>query len=145
MDEWGLVITGECGGMLKDIEHLNNTDLRKYYLDVLGQLPPPKASLHFIKGNIAWTLQATQSGEDPQRLRQSLLQRMTASSKSKKTLYKPGIRLVREWQGHVYEITVLENGYDYGGELYRSLSHVAKSITGSHCSGPRFFGITNST
>lgn len=131
--------------MLKAIETLNSADLRKYYREVIGHSPPPKASIHFIKGNIAWALQVHQSGEDPHSLRHSLLQRMSSSSKSKKAHYKPGTRLVREWQGHVYEVTVLENGYEHGGDVYRSLSHVAKSITGAHCSGPRFFGVTKST
>ena len=130
------------GEMLKNIETLNSADLRKYYFEVLGQPPPPKASLHFLKGQIAWTLQVLQCGEDPHALRQSLLKKVTSLSKSKKTHYKLGTRLVREWQGHVYEVTVLKNGYDYGGELYRSLSRVAKSITGTHYSGPRFFGVT---
>ena len=129
---------------MKAIETLNSADLRKYYFEVLGQAPPPKASIHFLKGQIAWTLQAREYGEDPHALRQSLLQRMTSSSKSKKPHYKLGTRLVREWQGHVYEVTVLENGYEHGGDVYRSLSHVAKSITGAHCSGPRFFGVTKS-
>jgi len=132
--------------MVKDIKTLKSADLRNYYLEVLGQPPPPKASLHLLKGQIAWTLQAREYGEDPHALRQSLLQLMTtSSSKNKKALYKSGTRLVREWQGHVYEVTVLEFGYEYGGEVYRSLSHVAKSITGAHCSGPRFFGVTKST
>lgn len=131
--------------MLKNIETLNSADLRKYYLEVVGQPPPPKASLHLLKGQIAWTLQAREYGEDPHALRHSLLQLMTYTSKNKKTHYKPGTRLVREWQGQVYEVTVLEFGYEYGGEVYRSLSHVAKSITGAHCSGPRFFGVTKST
>ena len=131
--------------MVKNIETLNSVDLRKYYFEVLGQPPPPKASIHFLKGQIAWTLQAREYGENPHALRQSLLQKITSTINNKKTHYKAGTRLVREWQGHVYEVTVLENGYDYGGDVYRSLSHVAKSITGAHCSGPRFFGVTNST
>jgi hypothetical protein len=130
---------------MKDIETSNSADLRKYYFELLGQPPPPKASLHFLKGQIAWTLQAQQCGEDPHALRQSLLEKVTSTiHNNKKKYYKPGTRLVREWQGHVYEVTVLENGYEHGGELYRSLSHVAKSITGAHCSGPRFFGVTKS-
>ncbi len=131
--------------MVKDIETLNSNDLRGYYLEVVGQPPPPKASLHFLKGQIAWTLQVQQCGEDPHLLRHSLLQRVISVTQSKKTHYKVGTRLVREWQGQVYEVTVLEFGYEYGGEVYRSLSHVAKSITGAHCSGPRFFGVTKST
>ncbi len=55
---------------------------------------------------------------------------------------KPGARLVREWAGHVHTVTVLEDGFDYEGDCYRSLSKIATQITGAHWSGPRFFGIT---
>ncbi len=61
---------------VKDIEHLNGADLRNYYLKVVGQPHPPKAGLHFLKGNIAWTLQAQQLGKDPNTLRHSLLHRV---------------------------------------------------------------------
>jgi hypothetical protein len=129
------------GTNVKDIEHLNSADLRNYYLDVVGQPPPPKTSRYFIKGQIAWALQAQQLGEDPMELRQSLMQRVITINESKKPHYKPGTRLVREWQGHVYEVTVLELGYEYKGADYRSLSQIANVITGAHCSGPRFFGV----
>ncbi len=54
---------------------------------------------------------------------------------------KPGARLVREWAGHMHTVVVLENGFDYDGNRYPSLSKIAARITGAHWSGPRFFGI----
>jgi hypothetical protein len=54
---------------------------------------------------------------------------------------KPGARLVREWAGRTHTVVVLENGFDYDGERYPSLSKIAARITGAHWSGPRFFGI----
>jgi hypothetical protein len=54
---------------------------------------------------------------------------------------KPGARLVREWAGQMHTVVVLENGFDYDGERYPSLSKIAARITGAHWSGPRFFGI----
>jgi len=54
---------------------------------------------------------------------------------------KPGTRLLREWQGKVYEVIVLEKGVEYRGESWPSLSAVAREITGSRWSGPRFFGL----
>ena len=50
-------------------------------------------------------------------------------------------RLIREWQGETHEVTILETGYLYQGQHYRSLSGVASDITGAHWSGPRFFGL----
>jgi hypothetical protein len=55
---------------------------------------------------------------------------------------KPGARLVREWHGRTHTITVTEDGFEYGGESYASLTKIAKKITGAHWSGPRFFGMS---
>ena len=54
---------------------------------------------------------------------------------------KPGARLVREWAGQTHTVIVLEDGFDYGGEPYTSLTKIAAKIPGAHWSGPRFFGI----
>ena len=57
------------------------------------------------------------------------------------TQVKIGTRLLREWQGVSYEVTVLEDGVHYQGQRYRSLSQVAQVITGAKWSGPLFFGL----
>jgi hypothetical protein len=54
---------------------------------------------------------------------------------------KPGARLVREWHGRTHTVTVTEDGFEYAGTGYPSLSTIAKKITGVHWSGPRFFGL----
>jgi hypothetical protein len=54
---------------------------------------------------------------------------------------KPGARLVREWHGRTHTVTVTEDGFDYAGVTYPSLTKIAKKITGAHWSGPRFFGL----
>lgn len=54
---------------------------------------------------------------------------------------KPGTKLVREWRGHVHHVLVLESGFEYRDRHYRSLTPVAREITGAHWSGPRFFGL----
>ena len=54
---------------------------------------------------------------------------------------KPGMRLVREWRGQMHSVLVLENGFEYHDHRYRSLTEIARHITGAHWSGPRFFGV----
>lgn len=54
---------------------------------------------------------------------------------------KPGARLIREWHGRTHSVTVTEDGFEYAGTRYPSLSKIAKKITGAHWSGPRFFGL----
>ena len=55
---------------------------------------------------------------------------------------KTGTTLVRQWRGHAHTVLVREDGFEYQGECYRSLTVVAERITGAHWSGPRFFGLT---
>jgi hypothetical protein len=54
---------------------------------------------------------------------------------------KAGTRLVREWHGRAHTVTVTEDGFEYDGASYPSLSKIATAITGAHWSGPRFFGL----
>jgi hypothetical protein len=53
----------------------------------------------------------------------------------------PGTRLVREWNGQTISVQVLEEGFSYGDQTWRSLSEIARHVTGAHWSGPRFFGL----
>ena len=53
----------------------------------------------------------------------------------------PGTVLIREWHGVGHQVTILEKGVLYRGERYRSMSEVARLITGARWSGPRFFGV----
>src|SRR5215472_17275368 len=57
-------------------------------------------------------------------------------------MLKTGTTLVRQWRGHTHTVLVREGGFEYEGQRYRSLTVIAKRITGAHWSGPRFFGLT---
>jgi hypothetical protein len=54
--------------------------------------------------------------------------------------FKPGTRLVREWKGTIHEVILTDDGYEHQGKKYKSLSPIACAITGTHWSGPAFFG-----
>ena len=54
---------------------------------------------------------------------------------------KTGATLVRQWRGHTHTVLVREDGFEYDGQQYRSLTVIAERITGAHWSGPRFFGL----
>ena len=54
---------------------------------------------------------------------------------------KPGTRLVREWNGRTYHVEVVTDGFVWNGRTHRSLSVIAREITGAQWSGPRFFGL----
>jgi hypothetical protein len=65
-----------------------------------------------------------------------------AKKPDRTTSLRPGARLVREWNGHAHTVDMTENGYQWDGKAYRSLSAVARAITGVRWSGPRFFGVS---
>lgn len=52
-----------------------------------------------------------------------------------------GTRLIREWNGRTISVEVVEEGFAWDGRTWRSLSEIAKAVTGAHWSGPRFFGV----
>lgn len=56
---------------------------------------------------------------------------------------KPGMRLAREWNGRTHTVEVIEDGFLWNGEHHKSLSAIARAITGARWSGPRFFGLTS--
>jgi hypothetical protein len=55
---------------------------------------------------------------------------------------KPGTKLVRQWRDQVHTVNVLDDGFDYRDQRYRSLTQIARLITGVHWSGPLFFGLS---
>jgi len=58
---------------------------------------------------------------------------------------KPGARLVREWRGRTHTGCVIDDGFEFQGKTYRSLTKIARDITGAQWSGPRFFGLTKTS
>lgn len=54
-----------------------------------------------------------------------------------------GTRLIRDWNGKTISVDVLEEGFAFEGKIWRSLSEIARHVTGAHWSGPRFFGLTS--
>jgi hypothetical protein len=133
---------------------LDLTGLRLQWRNVFGGT----ASLHLPKPLlariIAYRLQADALGDLPDAVRQTLegfgAQSTAPSGQARGTgssyrrRIKPGSILVREWNGHLQRVTALEEGFAWEGKTYRSLSMVARAITGGHWNGPRFFGLTGS-
>jgi hypothetical protein len=69
------------------------------------------------------------------------------SSGSTRLILRPkiraGTRLLREWRGQTHEVIATKSGYEYRGVSYRSLSEIARKVTGTRWSGPAFFGLKN--
>jgi len=129
----------------KTLESCSLAELKTAYEDLLQSRPPPRTSADFLRGNIAWALQALAQNKSPPALRQALTKRITGAATRGNHPIKSGTRLVREWQGRTYEVAVTDTGYIWQGDHYRSLSRIAKAITGTGWSGPRFFGLKDTS
>ena len=113
--------------------------LKAWYAKLAGSPPPKPFKCDLLRLHLGWMIQVLQKKDDPRIKRQRLLKKAMQTRPSLAPAYSPGTRLIREWQGQTHEVTVMESGYAYQGQHYRSLSSVAGDITGSHWSGPRFF------
>ena len=126
---------------LESLDACTLSELRARYESIYRSCPGPRAGAEFLKANIAWAIQAIGENRDPLQLRHELVDKARKSPVEKSRNHRPGTCLVREWQGETHEVTVLDSGYRWQGETYRSLSRIAREITGTHWSGPRFFGL----
>jgi hypothetical protein len=135
--------------------------LRQRYREVFGEHPPRTGNKTWLLRRILWRLQALADGDLSERARRqaALLAndadlRLSPPPSAKGTvlslprsndprLPKPGTVLNRRYRGRLHPVRVLADGFSYQDTIYRSLSAVAKAISGSHCNGYLFFRLTN--
>lgn len=122
-------------------------DLRVIWVERLGQEPPPLRSPEIFRRMLAYRLQAAAFGDLSAAARRKLAAiEARRSNPSKKRAPEPlrlgsGALLIREWQGVRHEVRVTGDGFEHQGSCYKSLSEVARAITGSRWNGPLFFGL----
>jgi hypothetical protein len=118
---------------------------------LFGADPPPKLRSSLLVQAIAYRLQEKAlGGLKPATLR--LLERIAddaaagrqVSTTPEKIRVSTGTVLIREWHGTEHQVTVLKDGFLYRAKRFRSLSRIARAITGSRWSGPLFFGLKSS-
>ncbi len=109
---------------------------------------PPQAGKQYLVRRLAYRLQElAHGGLNPSAriildgLAKGDPKETGVATRHETALPAPGARLIREWQGVEHVVTVLDAGFEYQGRPYKSLSGVAKAITGTHWSGPLFFGL----
>lgn len=108
--------------------------------------PPAKfLSVGFMEKAIAYETQCKALGGLPGQTRRALAQIAIGKTvhAAQAGVPKAGTHLVREWNGRSYQVEVVEGGFKMDGKEWRSLSAIAKNITGATWSGPRFFGLTS--
>jgi hypothetical protein len=105
---------------------MSEPELRAAYREVFGEEPKCK-SVTWLRKNLAWKVQHEAQPAPPPPRRVAPL--------------RPGVTLTRVWHGVEHRVQVLDDGYAWNGRPYRTLSGVAKAISGQHWSGALFFGL----
>ena len=127
---------------LTALAELDRTALLERWRMAFGRDAPPRLSRALMQKAIAYDLQVKAFGGLSARTRRTLRAAAKADGRSAiSKLPTRGTRLVREWHGALHEVEVLEDGYLWRGARHRSLSAIARAITGTKWSGPRFFGL----
>ena len=121
-------------------------ELRHAWRRLYHAAPPLGLSRDLMVRGLADQLQQRDYG-GPSRALQRRLRMLAgefergAGSFDSGSVLKTGASLVRRWRGHTHTVVVGEDGFEYDGQRYRSLTVIAEKITGAHWSGPRFFGV----
>ena len=131
-------IAADTTNRLADLAGMGLAELREEWRKHFGA-PPKLRSPELLGVMLAYRLQAASDGGIDVDLRRTL--RRPSAGKTSSVL-TPGTKLAREWHGFRHEVTVEPDGrVRWQGQDYRSLSEVARAITGSRWNGPRFFGL----
>ena len=137
----------DAGRLASDLAGLPGLDrpaLVEQWQILYGAAPPTGISRQLLIRAIAYRMQENVYGGLKPSTRRFLEKAAEDASAGRQVLappsvIKPGTRLLREWHGVTYEVIVLKDGVQCNGKQYRSLSEVARSITGAKWSGPLFF------
>jgi hypothetical protein len=139
-----------CREALARLPELDLGELRQYWRVLYKTKASPHLSRELLLRAVAYRMQELAlGGLRPERQRQlrqfaEQLKERGATRIRPRPELQAGTRLVREWQGRTYEVLVLDDGFSWQGAHYRSLSAVARTITGTAWSGPLFFGLKES-
>ena len=131
---------------LAAIAEMPVTELRKRW-EALEGSPAPARAAPLLRRLLAQRLQERRHGGLPALVRRELLRIADGQQAHPPPHPRPqlstGTRLVREWNGRTITVEVHDDGFRHAGRSWRSLSEIARHVTGAHWSGPRFFGLTS--
>ena len=128
------------------LDGLDFASLRRVWEQTFGATPPSSLSRVFLCRVLAYERQCRTYGGHSAATRRALAAMVNGTpgngAAAPAMSVSAGTHLIREWNGRTYQVEVLDNGYRFDGKTYPSLTTITKRITGTHWSGPRFFGLT---
>jgi hypothetical protein len=134
---------------LKELETQGDDELKNRWRSLYGTKAPPKIHRSLLIAAVAHRMQQNALGALKSSVRRHLIQAANNLATPRPSPNYPslppraGTVLVRDWGGVTHQAKVLEDGILFRSKRYKSLSEVARLITGAHWSGPRFFGLTS--
>ena len=143
--------SGQVLGRLAALKAMTVRELKAEWQNLMGT-PAPNNSHTYLQQRLAYRVQELAFGglTNPViRMLDALADEVEGKSVRKSVIADPrnpviGTRLVREWDGTEYVVTILKDGFDWQGRRYKSLSAIARGITGTQWNGYRFFGLRES-
>ncbi len=140
--------SGDLSEKLRALGELDTSVLRCEWQRLYRSRPPKHIRRDLLVLAIAWKLQERVYGgltaaqkRKLARIAEELRKNGDLSGSAAAIRVKPGSKLIREWRGETHTVLVLEDGFEWNGQRRRSLSTIAREITGTRWSGPRFFGV----
>jgi Protein of unknown function (DUF2924) len=132
---------------IKELPRLRTRQLRTLWEELFAKPPHPKLRRDLMIPILAYQIQENAYGGLKPSTRKRLeklaeeLERNPKAELQPVLRIKSGTKLIRHWQGRRHEVLANDEGFDYRGKRYRSLSEIAREITGTRWSGPLFFGL----
>jgi hypothetical protein len=129
--------------LLVKLHSLDKPRLRELWRKSFDRPASPRLRRELMLPILAFRIQELSRGGLSAQTRGKLTEtigKLSTSSHRAPRRFRPGTRIVREWKGKVHEVTITDDGFEYEGETFKSLSPIACRITGTHWSGPAFFG-----
>lgn len=127
---------------IAEIETMDRAALVAAWLEIFRTPVPKGLSKALMRRFLAREIQTRQMGGLSTKTRAALSNPSDQAARPRSPALQPGGRLLREWNGVTHVVDVTEDGFVWKQTRYRSLSKIAREITGAHWSGPRFFGLT---
>ena len=144
----GLGSADDVAAKLRALEQMDGPALRAEWRRFYRAHPPKGVRRDLLLLGVAWKVQEQAYGGFGATTKRRLadlaetLERDGDVTRSRVARLRPGVKLVREWRGETHTVIVGEDGFEWRGRQWRSLSVIAREITSGHWSGPRFFGLT---
>ena len=124
-----------------ELEAMDRAALSTVWNQVFATPIPKRLSSAFLRRFIAFEMQSRERGGLPKGFGTKLAKATHKDPGRHSYILKPGGRLIREWNGITHVVDVVDSGFLWNGQRFRSLSPIARAITGTRWSGPRFFGL----